>query len=90
MCGLALKQRQPVGINFQHTTPLTPFKTVSMTLPGDASVLNFFVEEYYCVRFPLHKQLLFADEYRSEAHFLPFTPAPTHRHIYEYISEPSM
>jgi hypothetical protein len=51
MCGLALKQRQPVGINFQHTTPLTSLKTVSMILPGDASVLNFFVEEY-CLSCP--------------------------------------
>jgi len=118
MCGLALKQRQPVGINFQHVTPLAPLKTVSMTLPRDASLLNFFVEEYSCVLlctvvyccvelctavyccvllctavyccvllctavyccvlFSLHKQLLFADDCRSEAHFLPITPAPAH------------
>jgi hypothetical protein len=74
MCSRALKQRQPLGMNFQRTTPLTPLKIVSMTLPGHSSILNFFFEEYSC----LHKQLSFADECRSEAHFLPITPAPTH------------
>ena len=77
MRGLILKQRQPVGMNFQHTTPLTPLKTVSMILPDDTSRFEYFVEEYCSLIFPLHKQLLFADEYRSEAHFLPIKPAPT-------------
>jgi len=78
MCGSLLKQKQPVEMDFQQTTHLTALKIVRRTLPDDISVLNFFVEDNCCVIFPLHKQLLFADEYRSETHFQPITPAPTH------------